>query len=125
MYIQTLQDKILEFQAHLRSQEVSRGLQRCSAEGERSSAGAEAPQSPPGGAGERPHRLGDAPSGRSSGVRSGEQTWEPLFCPERERLVTRLHTQVKPLTCGTMPPVSLQQIKRVVFEGGGAGEATV
>ncbi|XP_029702182.1 kinesin-like protein KIFC3 isoform X1 [Takifugu rubripes] len=82
LLIQTLQDKIFEFQAHLHSQEVSRRLllqlqQQCSGV-EKTSAGAEA--------------LQPSPSGVRS-LLSGDQTSDPL----REQLVTRLHTKVEEL----------------------------
>ncbi|XP_056879511.1 kinesin-like protein KIFC3 isoform X3 [Takifugu flavidus] len=82
LLIQTLQDKIFEFQAHLHSQEVSRRLllqlqQQCSGV-EKTSAGAEA--------------LQPSPSGVRS-LLSDDQTSDPL----REQLVTRLHTKVEEL----------------------------
>lgn len=52
-----------------------------------------------------PSVLNPDADGVCSGVRpllSGDQTWDPLFCPEREQLVTRLHTQVQLLTCATI-----------------------
>ncbi|TDH17512.1 hypothetical protein EPR50_G00009820 [Perca flavescens] len=76
LLIQTLQDKVCEFQARLRSEEVTRHvlLQQL-----------------------QQLRVQEKTCVGLGGVQSGEQPSDRLSCPEEEQLVTRLRTQVEEL----------------------------
>lgn len=87
LLIQTLQNKVCEFQTRLRSEEVTRHLllQQLQSAQEQTSVGV-------GG--------GVQTSASPNGVRvlqPGEQPSDRLSCPEEEQLVTRLRTQVEEL----------------------------
>lgn len=87
LLIQTLQNKVCEFQTRLRSEEVTRHLllQQLQSVQEKTSVGV-------GG--------GVQTSAAPNGVRvlqPGEQSSDRLSCPEEEQLVTRLRTQVEEL----------------------------
>lgn len=90
LLIQTLQDKVCEFQARLRSEELTRHLllqqlQQHSVQEKKCVSGVQSLQEE---------------SAPPSGVRvlqPGEQPSDRLSCPEEEQLVTRLRTQVEEL----------------------------
>uniref|UniRef100_A0A3Q1JYN0 Kinesin-like protein n=1 Tax=Anabas testudineus TaxID=64144 RepID=A0A3Q1JYN0_ANATE len=96
LLIETLQDKVCEFQARLRSEEVTRHLLLQQLQQQHSV--------------QRETRGGgvgvvtlqeEQTSSRPNGVRvlqpAGEQSSDRLSCPGEEQLVTRLHTQVEEL----------------------------
>ncbi|XP_073320902.1 kinesin-like protein KIFC3 isoform X2 [Pagrus major] len=87
LLIQTLQDKVCEFQARLRSEEVTRHvllqqLQQQSVQEKTSVVGGVQTSAPPNGV-----RV----------LQPGEQPLDRFSCPEEEQLVTRLRTQVEEL----------------------------
>ncbi|XP_044214384.1 kinesin-like protein KIFC3 isoform X1 [Thunnus albacares] len=91
LLIQTLQDKVCEFQARLRSEEVTRHLlvqqlqqQQQSIQEKTSGAQTLQEEEQPSANGVRALQPGEQPSGR-------------LSCPEEEQLVTRLRKQVEEL----------------------------
>ncbi|XP_042276129.1 kinesin-like protein KIFC3 isoform X2 [Thunnus maccoyii] len=92
LLIQTLQDKVCEFQARLRSEEVTRHLlvqqlqqqQQQSVQEKTSGAQTLQEEEQPSANGVRALQPGEQPSGR-------------LSCPEEEQLVTRLRKQVEEL----------------------------
>ncbi|XP_035855064.1 kinesin-like protein KIFC3 isoform X4 [Sander lucioperca] len=90
----TLQDKVCEFQARLRSEEVTRHvllqqLQQLRVQ-EKTCVGAGGVQAP------QEERLSAPPNGVRA-LQPGEQPSDRLSCPEEEQLVTRLRTQVEEL----------------------------
>uniref|UniRef100_A0A8C9YWE2 Kinesin-like protein n=1 Tax=Sander lucioperca TaxID=283035 RepID=A0A8C9YWE2_SANLU len=94
LLIQTLQDKVCEFQARLRSEEVTRHvllqqLQQLRVQ-EKTCVGAGGVQAP------QEERLSAPPNGVRA-LQPGEQPSDRLSCPEEEQLVTRLRTQVEEL----------------------------
>ncbi|KAK2854343.1 hypothetical protein Q5P01_007004 [Channa striata] len=97
LLIQTLQDKVCEFQARVRSEEVARHLllqqlQQHSLQQETCVGG--------GGVGTQPEEESTSTLVAPNGVRvlqAGEQPSDRLICPEEEQLVTRLRTQVEEL----------------------------
>ncbi|XP_071346046.1 kinesin-like protein KIFC3 isoform X3 [Trachinotus anak] len=97
LLIQTLQDKVCEFQARLRSEEVTRHLLlqqlQQQSDQEKSCGGGV------GGGGVpvlQEERLSPPPTGERV-LQPGEQPSGHLTCPEEEQLVTRLRTQVEEL----------------------------
>ncbi|XP_018548330.1 kinesin-like protein KIFC3 isoform X3 [Lates calcarifer] len=93
LLIQTLQDKVCEFQARLRSEEVTRHLllqqlQQQSVQ-EKTCGGGGGVQTL------QEEQLSALPNGER--VQPGEQPSNRLNCPEEEQLVTRLRTQVEEL----------------------------
>ncbi|KAF1393309.1 hypothetical protein PFLUV_G00037740 [Perca fluviatilis] len=94
LLIQTLQDKVCEFQARLRSEEVTRHvllqqLQQLRVQ-EKTCVGLGGVQVP------QDERLSAPPNGVRA-LQPGEQPSDCLNCPEEEQLVTRLRTQVEEL----------------------------
>uniref|UniRef100_A0A672ZRB4 Kinesin-like protein n=1 Tax=Sphaeramia orbicularis TaxID=375764 RepID=A0A672ZRB4_9TELE len=91
LLIQTLQDKVCEFQARLRSEEVTRHLllqqlQRQNVQ-DKTCSGVEALQ----------EELLSPPRNGVRLLQPGEPSLDRLSCPEEEQLVTRLRTQVEEL----------------------------
>uniref|UniRef100_A0A3B4TUN9 Kinesin-like protein KIFC3 n=2 Tax=Seriola dumerili TaxID=41447 RepID=A0A3B4TUN9_SERDU len=94
LLIQTLQDKVCEFQARLRSEEVTRHLllqqlQQQSVQ-EKLCGGGGGVQTL------QEERLSAPPTGERA-LQPGDQPSDRLICPEEEQLVTRLRTQVEEL----------------------------
>ncbi|XP_023268153.1 kinesin-like protein KIFC3 isoform X3 [Seriola lalandi dorsalis] len=95
----TLQDKVCEFQARLRSEEVTRHLllqqlqqqsvqeKLCGGGGGGGGGGVQTLQE---------ERLSAPPTGERA-LQPGDQPSDRLICPEEEQLVTRLRTQVEEL----------------------------